>query len=107
MIAKGESNADVHNLLGWCWLKSNDLTSGTGSGPGHPIGPSSVTNYLDLARMQLAGRQLDAALESAGVRLSFSPHRRKRGCLRIDRDCRSEIGRRRDILYNGSAFEPE
>jgi predicted Zn-dependent protease len=25
MIANGEGNADVHNLLGWCWFKSENI----------------------------------------------------------------------------------
>jgi Flp pilus assembly protein TadD len=74
MIARGESNADVHNLLGWCWLKSNDLNQAEQEvDQAIRLDPSSVTNYLDLARMQLAGRRLDAALESARRTVKLFP----------------------------------
>jgi tetratricopeptide (TPR) repeat protein len=65
MIARGEGNGDTHNLLGWCWFKSNDLNHAEQElNEAIRLDPSSETNYLDLARMQLAGHQLDAALES-------------------------------------------
>ena len=74
MIAKGQGNADVHNLLGWCWFKSNDVNQAEQElSQAIRLDPSSITNYLDLARMQLAGRQLDAALESARRTVKLFP----------------------------------
>jgi tetratricopeptide (TPR) repeat protein len=65
MIARGEGNGDTHNLLGWCWFKSNDLNQAEQElNEAIHLDPSSEANYLDMARMQLAGHQLDAALES-------------------------------------------
>ncbi|MGC2401213.1 MAG: tetratricopeptide repeat protein [Acidobacteriaceae bacterium] len=74
MIGKGESNADVHNLLGWCWFKSNDLNQAEQEmKESIRLDPAAVTNYLDLARMQLAGQQLDAALESSTHTVTLFP----------------------------------
>ena len=65
MIARGESNGDAHNLLGWCWFKRSNLNQAEQElNEAIRLDPSSETNYLDLARMQLAGRQLDAALDT-------------------------------------------
>jgi tetratricopeptide (TPR) repeat protein len=74
MIARGQGNADTHNLLGWCWFKSNDLNQAEQElNQAIRLDPSSETNYLDLARMQLAGHQLDAALESTRRAVKLFP----------------------------------
>jgi tetratricopeptide (TPR) repeat protein len=74
MISKGQNHADVHNLLGWCWFKSDDLNQAEQEmQEAVRLDPSAVTNYLDLARMQLAGQQLDAALETARRTVTLFP----------------------------------
>jgi tetratricopeptide (TPR) repeat protein len=74
MIAKGEGSGDAHNLLGWCWFKRSNLNQAEQElNEAIRLGPSSETNYLDLARMQLAGRQLDAALDSARLVVKLFP----------------------------------
>ena len=74
MIAKGEGNGDVHNLLGWCWFKSENLDRAEEElNEAIRLDPSSVTNYLDLARIQLAGRQFDPALDNAKLAVKLFP----------------------------------
>ena len=74
MIAKGEGNGDVHNLLGWCWFKSENIDRAEEElNEAIRLDPSSVTNYLDLARIQLAGRQLDPALNTARQAVKLFP----------------------------------
>jgi Flp pilus assembly protein TadD len=74
MIAKREDSGDTHNLLGWCWFKRDNLNQAEQElNEAIRLDPSSETNYLDLARMQLAGRQLDAALDSARLAVKLFP----------------------------------
>jgi tetratricopeptide (TPR) repeat protein len=74
MIAKGEGTGDTHNLLGWCWFKSGDLNQAEQElNEAIRVDPSVATNYLDLARIQLAGRRLDAALETARRAVKLFP----------------------------------
>lgn len=73
MIAKGEGHGDVHNLLGWCWFKSENIDRAEEElNEAIRLDPS-VTNYLDLARIQLAGRQLDPALNTARQAVKLFP----------------------------------
>jgi tetratricopeptide (TPR) repeat protein len=74
LIANGEGNADAHNLLGWCWFKLDDVNQAERElNDAIRLDPVSVTNYLDLARIQLASRQLDPALDSARRTVKLFP----------------------------------
>lgn len=74
MIARGEGNANVHNLLGWCWFKSDYVHQAEQElNEAIRLDPSAVTNYLDLTRIGLAGRQLDAALDNSRRTVKLFP----------------------------------
>ena len=74
MVSQGKSTGDVHNLLGWCWFKSADIAQAEREmNEAIRIDPSSVTNYLDLARMQLASRQVDASLDTVSRATQLFP----------------------------------
>jgi tetratricopeptide (TPR) repeat protein len=74
MVASGAGTADTHNLLGWCWFRSGNLNQAEQElNQAIRLQPSSLTNYLDLARMQLAARQIDPALDSARVAVKLFP----------------------------------
>ena len=74
MIAKGLGNGDTHNLLGWCWFKSGDIDQAEQElNEAIRVDPTSATNYLDLARIQLAGRQFDPALTTARNAVKLFP----------------------------------
>ena len=103
MIARGEGNGDTHNLLGWCWFKSNDLNQAEQElNEAIRLDPPSETNYLDLARMQLAGRQLDAALESTRRAVKLFPSQQMHGWSRVESRRGATTRRRRDLLRHGS-----
>ena len=73
-MRKGENSGDAHNLLGWCWFQQGNLDQAEQElNEAIRLDPSSETNYLDLARLQLSGRQLDAALDSARLTVKLFP----------------------------------
>lgn len=66
LIASGNKNAAIFNLLGWCYQKLGHPKEALQSiGESIALAPAEEANYLDLTRILLAQRALPAALRTA------------------------------------------
>jgi len=94
-IATHQESSEIHNLLGWCLFKTDDLKGAVAAlDRAIALDAGDESNYLDVGMMLLAGQHYEGAMAAAEKALEIAPDSYR--AHRLKAQVEMKVGRPKD-----------